>query len=146
MAAVTKMTPKRKAAFLKALACTGNVGDAARAARVNRTQTYAWRAQDLDFAAKWDDTIEHLIDAAEAELYRRGVEGYLKPVFQGGELVGEVQEFSDACLIFLLKCNRSKYHPVQKTALTDPSGEGPCTIRVVYETEQKPSEDASSGS
>ena len=39
----------------------------------------------------------------EPEAIRRAVEGVEKPVYQGGELVGYVREYSDTLLIFLLK-------------------------------------------
>ena len=37
---------------------------------------------------------------------RRAKDGNLRPVFQGGELVGHIREFSDTLGIFLLKSRR----------------------------------------
>ncbi len=129
----TLATAKKRATFLRSLARYGNVTKAAAAARATRQTAYKWRDADATFAEKWDSIMEGLIDAAEAELYRRGVIGVVKPVFQGGEKVGQVREFSDTALIFLLKCNREKYRPVQRIAPTDPTGENPLTLRVVYD-------------
>ena len=41
---------------------------------------------------------------------RRAAEGTLKPVYQGGKLVGEIREFSDTLLIFLLKGKRPEVY------------------------------------
>ena len=46
------------------------------------------------------------IPALESEAYRRAVEGNLKPVYQGGQKVGEIREFSDSLLMFLLKARK----------------------------------------
>jgi hypothetical protein len=40
------------------------------------------------------------------EAWRRAVKGCRKPVYQGGQLVGYVREFSDLLLIFLIKAAR----------------------------------------
>ena len=44
------------------------------------------------------------IESAEAELHRRGVDGWEEPVFDiKGNHCGDKRRFSDACLIFMLK-------------------------------------------
>jgi hypothetical protein len=44
------------------------------------------------------------IESAEAELHRRGVDGWEEPVFDiKGNHCGNKRRFSDACLIFMLK-------------------------------------------
>ncbi|MDG1301118.1 MAG: hypothetical protein P8R37_05970 [Opitutae bacterium] len=44
------------------------------------------------------------IESAEAELHRRGVDGWDEPVFDiKGNHCGDKRRFSDACLIFMLK-------------------------------------------
>ena len=43
---------------------------------------------------------------AEDELHRRAVDGYEKPVFQGGYEVGRIRQFSDSLLALLLKANK----------------------------------------
>jgi len=49
-------------------------------------------------------------DALEDEAIRRAHDGTMKPVFHGGKKVGEVREYSDKLLIFLLKgCKPEKY-------------------------------------
>jgi hypothetical protein len=85
---------------------TGNVTVACAQAEVGKTQVYEWRKDDIEFRFAWDDAIESAADLLEAEAFRRGVQGTRRPVYQGGVLVGHVQEYSDTLLIFLLKAAR----------------------------------------
>jgi hypothetical protein len=105
----------QKGLFLEALAQTGNVTLAAEHAGVNRTTPYGWRDNSDSFAAKWYEAIHEAGDRLEAEARRRAVEGTQKPVYQGGKLVGHVQEYSDTLLIFLMKgANPEKYREVRE--------------------------------
>lgn len=55
----------------------------------------------------------------EAEAWRRGKTGVLKPVYQGGKKVGSVREYSDTLLIFMLKGTRpEKYRDRQQIDVT----------------------------
>lgn len=95
-----------KTVFLQELNKAPNVSAACDVAGVSRKTAYAHRQSDPEFGEAWDDAIEKALDKAEAELYRRATEGTLRPVFQGGEEVGEIREFSDTLLIFMLKSRR----------------------------------------
>ncbi len=61
-----------------------------------------------DFAARWEDAIEEVIERMEGEAFHRGVEGYAEPVYYRGEEVGEITRYSDGLLSLLLKANRPK--------------------------------------
>lgn len=106
----TRSTRKKeevwKPVFLAELLNAPNVAEACRIAGIDRTTAYNHKHADQDFSAAWDSAIELSMDKAEAELYRRAVEGVEKPVYQGGELVGHLQEYSDTLLIFMLKSRR----------------------------------------
>lgn len=54
------------------------------------------------------------VERMENEARRRAVEGTLRPVFHGGAQVGEVREYSDTLLIFLLKAHDPKYRDKQQ--------------------------------
>jgi hypothetical protein len=95
-----------QARFLTAFAIIGTISGAALAAKVGKRTHYNWLETDETYAARYEATHEEAIDKAEQELRRRGVEGYNKPVFQGGKMVGTIREFSDTCLIFYLKGRR----------------------------------------
>jgi hypothetical protein len=127
----TTRTPKKagkqrrdwKPSWLKAFAETGVVAHACEAAKVGRTTVYEARERDEKFAKAWDDIESATTDEMEREAYRRGVEGVDKPVFQKGECVGHVREFSDTLLIFMLKARKpEKYRETTRHELTGKDG------------------------
>jgi hypothetical protein len=89
--------------FLKAFAKSGNITQAAKAARVTRQSVYLHRQADPAFETAFLDAQEEATDLLELEARRRAETGTLKPVYQQGEEVGKVREFSDT---LLLKANR----------------------------------------
>jgi hypothetical protein len=91
-------------AFLEELARCGNVS--ATAVKVGRRTVYDRRSTDPVFAAAMKEALDVAVEFMEAEARRRAVDGTLRPVYQGGELVGHVREYSDVLLIFLLKAHR----------------------------------------
>lgn len=106
----TVRTLKKEAQFLEVLRATANVTKAAGAIQITRRTAHDWRTQNEAFAKAWDDAIEEALDSAEGELYRRAVDGTSKPVYYQGVQCGEIQEFSDTLLIFLLKSRRPKIY------------------------------------
>jgi hypothetical protein len=91
------------APFLGALGGSAVVLLACRTAGVSRATAYRHRARSERFARRWDDAIEDAVDLLEAEARRRAVAGVEKPVYYRGQVVGNVREYSDTLLIFLLK-------------------------------------------
>ena len=78
---------KEKAQFLEALKLKfGNATEAAKAINIHRDTAYAWRREDVAFAAEWDGINESLKDFAESKL--------LLNVSRGKE----------ASIFFFLKC------------------------------------------
>lgn len=104
--AVQRWTSRRRAAFLDALAETGNVSAAARTAGVSRSHAYTLKAADPDFAAEWTDSLEAAVDALEAEARRRALDGVETPHFHQGRVCGTVRKYSDTLLMFLLRAHR----------------------------------------
>jgi hypothetical protein len=92
--------------FLAALAVRGNVSEAARAVGLSRQAVYQQRHRRPAFAAAWDEAVVTALDSAEAELYRRGVEGWTRPVYYAGKVVGDERAYSDQCLIRFLAAKR----------------------------------------
>ena len=64
-----------RAAFIDALSRVPSVTAACKASGISRTQAYACRDRDEDFAAAWDDAIAQSIDALEAFAYARAIRG-----------------------------------------------------------------------
>lgn len=107
MTNVTKVTARKKAEFLAALSANGaNVTKAAATTGISRVEWYRTRREEPDFAKAWEEALEHGTDALEDEAVRRGTEGTLRPVFHQGVECGQVREYSDTLLIFMLKARR----------------------------------------
>ncbi len=103
--AASKRSKKRqpkKEAFLAAYAKCGNLSRAAKLAGCNRNQHYRW-LEEPAYSEAFDAAHEQACDGLEEEARRRAVKGTLKPVYQGGERVGVIRQFSDTLLIFLMK-------------------------------------------
>jgi hypothetical protein len=99
-------TVRAKGRFLREFAVCGIVLRAAQAAKVGRRTVYDWLKQDKAFKALYDEAYQDAIDALEEEARRRGEDGVLEPVYQGGEKVGTIRKYSDTLLITMLKARR----------------------------------------
>lgn len=96
---------KRKTDFLQAMEETASVRRACVKAKVPRRTVYDWRKKDEEFEKDFQRSRLIAADAIEDEAVRRGFEGVLKPVYQGGKKVGSIREYSDTLLQLLLKGN-----------------------------------------
>jgi hypothetical protein len=99
MAESTESTPKKgwRERFLWKLAQRGNVTDAARWARVDRTYPYAVKQRDPAFAAQWEEAEAIAVDHLEKIAFQRA------------------EKQSDTLLIFLLKAHRRQKYGDQVT-------------------------------
>jgi hypothetical protein len=128
----TIRTAKNRQKILDALREGYSVAGACRAAKVGRTAAWEWRNADETFAAEWDDAILEGSEVLEDEARRRAFAGTDKPVYQGGQMVGTIREYSDTLLIFMLKGRMpEKYRERTQTEVSGTGGK-PLTIRVVY--------------
>ena len=68
--------PKRnwENAFFAALEETGSVAEAAKAAKVDRSNMYHYKKTDEKFAQRWDEALDRGADALEAEARRRAMD------------------------------------------------------------------------
>lgn len=97
-------TPKKwEQRFLDAFADRGIVTYSAAAAGIDSSTVYRTLKESERFKALYEQAEEASLGQLENEMIRRGRDGTLKPVYQGGELVGHIQEYSDTLLIFALK-------------------------------------------
>ncbi|MCI0489374.1 MAG: terminase [Blastocatellia bacterium] len=97
------ITDSQKELFLEHLRKSGNVSASAKKAKISRRTAYYYRESNEEFRASWDDAIEEAGDWLESEARRRAEKGVLKPVYQGGKLVGKIRVYSDSLLTLLLK-------------------------------------------
>lgn len=98
-----KVRHPKKRAFLAEYAQCGNISRSARAAGIERSSVYQWQEHDEAFSVAMRQAEIEAVEVLEEEARRRAHDGVRKPVYQGGGLVGHVQEYSDTLLIFLLK-------------------------------------------
>ena len=123
-------TDEWHAKFLAEIAVSMNIRHAAEVAGVHHATAYRRRETDKAFAAAWDQAISEAVDRAEAELYRRAVDGVEKPITVAGERE-VIREYPSELLTFLLKGHRPERYR-ERHEVTG-SGGGPVTIRVVYD-------------
>lgn len=116
--------------FIGALRENGNISRSAQMAGVSRTEVYNERAEQPSFAARWDDAVEIACDLMEEEARRRAYFGTRKPVYHQGVVCGEIQEYSDTLMIFLLKGARpQKFRENVRQEITGAGG-GPVQMQV----------------
>lgn len=85
------------------MAQVGNITRAAQMVGIHRATHHEWMKTDPEYAAAFEAACDQAVEVMEAEAWRRAMQGVEKPIFQGGKLVGSVQEYSDTLLIFQLK-------------------------------------------
>lgn len=110
-----RLTPARREKFLAKLAAGYSVTSAALEVGIGRASLYPIRDRDDDFRKAWDAAVEEGTDIIEDELLRRGVRGVERAVWHQGQKVGTQLEFSDACLITMLKARRPEKFAVAIT-------------------------------
>jgi hypothetical protein len=98
-----RSTKKRKKEFLLQLEATASITRACKLSKVPRRTVYDWIEADADFEIALERSKKIAVDALEDEAVRRGYEGTVRPVFQGGKEVGKIREYSDSLLMMLMK-------------------------------------------
>jgi hypothetical protein len=122
-------TAHLKTAFLRAFATYGNVSRACDESGAARRRVYEWKEHDPRFLAAFQFARVEAVERLENVAYERAVEGYDKPVYQGGERVGTIREYSDSLLTLLLKANApEKYRERSSIEHTGKDG-GPIAYR-----------------
>ena len=67
----TIRTDRAREAFLRQLSLLPNVSAACRAANIGRSAAYAWKHEDEDFSAAWDEAVEEATDELEQVAWER---------------------------------------------------------------------------
>lgn len=123
----------RKARFLKRLRESGNVTQSARLAGLASTTLYRHRTTIASFGAAWDAALAESVDALEAALMERALNGVEKPILYGGEVKVTVRTYSDALGMFMLKSKRPEIFDRPRGAERDPSELGEDEARAEVE-------------
>jgi hypothetical protein len=99
-----EITDPKRQMYLQAVARYPGLTLAAAKAGVSSKAAYLWRHEgDPVFDAAFSVARRLGLTRAESELWRRGIEGYDKPVYHQGQLIGTERVFSDTAAIFMLK-------------------------------------------
>lgn len=92
----------RQRLFIEALAETGTVHLAARAAGLSARSAYALRVRSAPFAAAWDASQQLAVGRLSALAFDRAIHGRIEQVYHDGDLVGEKRIPSERLLMWLL--------------------------------------------
>lgn len=86
----TIRTDRARKVFIERLRSVPNVSAASRAAGFGRSAAYAWKRDDEEFAAEWDEAVEESVDGLEQVAWERA------------------KDQSDRMLEILLKAHRAE--------------------------------------
>jgi hypothetical protein len=92
----------QKRRYLAGFETDGTLTTGARAARVAARTVYRWREEDDEFVIAENQARSALADKLEAEAIRRAYQGWERPIYQRGVLVGVERCYSDMLLKMML--------------------------------------------
>lgn len=95
--------------FLAAWAEIPTIRGASKKAGLATPQHYEWMKNSPEYAETFNEARRELVAALEHEAFRRGVEGWDEPVYQGGVQVGTVRKFDSSFVKMLLQANDPRY-------------------------------------
>jgi len=101
-----QLTHAQKERYLRGFAVDCTLTSGCQAAKVAYRTVYKWRETDDEFVLRENALRTALADRLEAEAIRRAYNGYDRPIYQRGELVGVERVYSDQLLTLLLKSLR----------------------------------------
>ena len=98
-------TADRQRQFLTALAETGCISDACKAAGVSPRSAHRLRARPdaTAFARAWDEALLMSVPRLVALAFERATHGAIRELWKDGVLIGESRQPSDKLLMFLLQ-------------------------------------------
>lgn len=111
--------------FLRRLALSGSVADAAAQAGVTPRTVRRWRAANPAFARRYEEALVGRLEILEDLAMRRALGADRRPVFHRGKQVASVERHNDAMLMRLLaRFDRLRERQARLAAtLPDPQGE-----------------------
>jgi hypothetical protein len=105
-------TAERQRSFLRALADTGCISEAAHATGISPRSAYRLRhhPDGKGFAAAWDQALQLAAARLMTTAYERAIKGGIREMWKNGKIVAEVREPSDRLLVWLLNRFAGTYH------------------------------------
>lgn len=119
----TEITPLVIQAYLAALAIDGRPTTVAKELRVHYGSISALRREDPDFTAAFNLAMTQAFEFHEDEVRRRAFEGYLRPVYQQGMLVGHTREFSDRLAEMMIRAGKPELYNPKTIQVLEHSGQ-----------------------
>jgi hypothetical protein len=120
----------QKARYLETLGRVGTLTAGCRAAKCSPHTVYKWRDEDPEFVAQETEIRSAFADSLEEEAFRRAYTGVVKPIYQGGKLVGDVTEYDTTLLVLLLKAVRPEKY--RERTQQDVNVKGDLGLQIVY--------------
>jgi len=117
----------RQAAYLRGYAQDGTTTTGCRTAHIYFRTVYRWREEDEAFLIAENQARGALADKLEAEAIRRAYNGWERPIYQRGVLVGVERCYSD----MLLKMMLGALRPEKYRERVDVSGQVEQVVRQV---------------
>ena len=93
---------RRQTYFLRRLALSGSVADAAARTGITSRTVQRWRAANAAFARRYEEVLSQRLDILEDLAMRRALGADRRPVFHRGRQVASVERHNDAMLMRLL--------------------------------------------
>lgn len=100
-----RWTTRKIIEFLRALAATHSVKDAARSVGMSRQSAYKLRSRlkGLAFDAAWDEVFKHSYENLPYAALERALNGIEVPHYYKGELIGTSRRYDERLTVALLK-------------------------------------------
>ena len=111
--------------FLRRLALSGSVADAAARAGVTPRTVQRWRAANAAFARRYEEVLSRRLEILEDLAMRRALGADRRPVFHRGKQVASVERHNDAMLMRLLaRFDRLRERQMPRADTFDVMGRG----------------------
>jgi hypothetical protein len=100
-----RWTPRKMVEFLRALAATHSVGDAAKSVQMSRQSAYKLRSRSkgMAFDLAWDEAFTQSYCNLPYSALERALNGYEVPHYFKGELIGTSRRYDERLTVALLK-------------------------------------------
>jgi hypothetical protein len=92
----------QKARYLAGFSVDCTLTSGIKAAGINNKTVYQWREMDDEFVMQENELKAQLADRLESEAIRRAYNGWDRPIYQRGVLVGVERVYSDMLLKLML--------------------------------------------
>jgi hypothetical protein len=107
--------------FLRRLALSGSVAEAAAQAGITTRTVRRWRSVNAAFARRYEEALSQRLEILEDLAMRRALGADRRPVFHRGRQVASVERHNDMMLMRLLaRFDRLRERQARQAASTDP--------------------------